>query len=220
MDDPSTTKPPTKPTITLEPMNLHDQSQFDELLRQRIIAGWADTPEILSTWREDIDKGAQFLFWIIPASLSSITTPERYAGHISMSPRTDDHGHPVRHILSLFVTPERRSGGLAKAAVQALEGWAKVEPYGTPDCRALTLNCIHHRYIDDDSSDEWRPFAIRTYARKGIPMPEKGTSVQAWYERMGFVKLGEQPSYPTGEFRDDGTEVLFISCDMRKELAE
>lgn len=220
MESPITNGVQSKPDITLEPMNLHDKTQFDELLRQRIICGWADTPEILETWREEIDKGIQSFFWIIPSSLSSLSTTERYAGHITISAKTDNHGDPVLHIGSLFVVPERRSGGLAKAAVQAVEGWAKVKPYGRPDCKALTLNCIHHRYIDDDLSEEWRPFAMKAYAMKGIPMPAKGTSNQGWYERMGFVKQSEEPSYPTGLYRDDGTEILFIACDMRKELPE
>ena len=220
MEKPATTEVPTKMGITLEPTNLHDKTQFDELLRQRIICGWANTPEILETWREEIDKGILSFFWIVPSSLSSLSTTDRFAGHISMTARTDDHGNAVQHILSLFVVPERRSGGLARAAVQTLEGWAKVKPYGRPDCRAMTLNCIHHRYIDDDSSEEWRPFAIKVYGKLGVPMPDKGTSVQGWYERLGFVKQSQGPMYPTGEYRDDGTEILFIECNMRKELPE
>lgn len=218
MEDPTTKKVQLKPDIALEPMNLHDKVQFDELLRQRILSGWKNTPEVLETWREEIDQNIQSFFWIVPSSLFSVAAPGRYAGHIFMCGKTDDNGDLVQHIHSLFVVPELRSGGLASAAVKALEGWAKIEPYGRPDCRALTLNCIHHRYIDDDSSEEWRPFAIKVYAKLGLPMPEKGTGVQGWYERMGYVKQSEKPAYPTGEYQDDGSEILFIACDMRKDL--
>ncbi|KAM7214574.1 hypothetical protein V8F06_010056 [Rhypophila decipiens] len=228
----------SRPHPLLEPINLHSQSQFDELLRQRKICGWSMTVEDVLTWRSEIDVGKQYFFWILhPCSDSPPDTEGQkqnviYAGHITTS-RLDGPSHPflsaagktngnppdkVQYIGSLFILPEYRTLGLGRKAMSAIESLARVPPYGGPEIKALTLNCLSGRYIDDDSSEEWRPFAEKVYAKMGLPMPERGRSNQAWYASMGFKYVREKPSYSTGFYGQDGKEILFVAVAMRKDL--
>ena len=202
--------------IVLEPMNLYNSTEFDELLRQRILCGWEDSPSDLEAWRTAADAKTISIFWVIPSSLSPLAAPQRYAGHVSMQDRTEPpENELVRHIFNLFVLPEHRRGGLGKAAVQALEKWAKDTPAGAPECKAMTLNSISRRYIEEDG-EEWRGLYTRVCASLGLPAPIKGTSNEDWYARMGYVKLKEQPLYPVTL---DGKEILLIAVSLRKDLA-
>ncbi|KAM7208125.1 hypothetical protein V8F20_001405 [Naviculisporaceae sp. PSN 640] len=222
-----------RPHPLLEPINLHSEAQFDELLHQRKICGWDNTPEVLLAWRSQIDRGLQYFFWIIlPFSPSSPSSKETiHAGHISVAHKSNPYHHltpnsestpadQVQHVKSLFILPEFRASGLGRRAMAAIEAIARLPPYGSPEIKALTLNCLHKRYADDNSSEEWRPFAEKLYAKLGLPMPDPGKSNQDWYERMGFRVLGEEPNIPTGEFREDGSEIFWLAVGMRKDLAE
>jgi GNAT superfamily N-acetyltransferase len=220
MDTLATTEAPKR--NILEPMNLHNTTEFDELLRQRVICGWDCSPTTLEAWRAAADIHTISMFWVVPPSLSQLPAPQRHGGHISMQSRTgppDDKlagaDKPVLHIFNLFILPERRRGGLGRAAVQALEAWAKVEPYGSPECRAITLNAISRRYIEDDG-EEWRGLYTRVCTSLGIETPAKGSSNEDWYTRMGYVKWKEQPMYPV---LLDGSEIMLIAALLKKELA-
>ncbi len=200
----------------LEPMNLYNTTEFDELLRQRVICGWDCSPSDLETWRAAADAKTAYNFWVVPPSLSQLPAPQRYAGHISMSSKTEPPDDtPVRHIANLFILPEHRRGGLGRAAVQGLEAWAKVESDRSRGCKAITLNAISRRYIEDDG-EEWRGFYTRVCTSLGIEMPAKGTGNEDWYLRMGYVKYGEQPMYPVVL---DGSKILLLATLLRKELA-
>jgi GNAT superfamily N-acetyltransferase len=200
----------------LEPMNLHNTTEFDELLRQRIICGWDYSPSDLEAWRAAADAQTISMFWVVPPSLSQLPVSQRHGGHISMNRKTEPpDDKPIQHIFNLFILPEHRHGGLGRAAVQALEAWAKVEPYGSPECKAITLNAISRRYIEDDG-EEWRGLYTRVCESLGIETTVKGSSNEDWYARMGYVKWKEQPMYPV---LLDGSEIMLIAALLRKELA-
>ncbi|KAL1850175.1 hypothetical protein VTK73DRAFT_9737 [Phialemonium thermophilum] len=63
----------------------------------------------------------------------------------------------------------------------------------------MTLHTTSRRYAEDDG-DDWRGL----YARRGLPTPQKGSSNEDWYARMGYVKWKEEPRYPDRLL--DGTE--------------
>lgn len=207
------------PKVVLEPMDLYDSVQFDELLRQRVICGWNNTASVIEAWRDEVGAGTRVMFWVIPPSLAHIEIPQRLGGHISMLSQTSPLDHElanpdksVLHITSLFILPEHRHGGIGRASVEALEKWAKVEPYGSPACREITIHTLSRRYIEDDG-EEWRGL----WGRFGLPTPEKGTSNEDWYSRMGYVKWKEAPRYP--ETLPDGTQILWRASFLRKTLA-
>jgi GNAT superfamily N-acetyltransferase len=161
------------------------------------------------------------MFWVVPPSLSQLPAPQRYGGHISMQSKTESPDdklaradNPVLHLFNLFILPEHRRGGLGRAAVLALEAWAKVEPYGSPECKAITLNAISRRYIEDDG-EEWRGLYTRVCTSLGIEVPAKGSSNEDWYARMGYVKWTEKPMYPVFL---DGSEIMLNAALLRKEL--
>ena len=203
------------PGSILEPMDLHNTAEFDELLRQRVICGWDCSPSHLTVWRGAADAKTASNFWVVPESLSQLPAPQRYAGHISMSNKTEPPDDtPIRHIANLFILPEHRHGGLGRAAVQGLEAWAKVQLHGLP-YKAITLNAISRRYIEDDGED-WRGFYMKVCTSLGIEKPAKGTGNEDWYVRMGYVKYGEMPLYPVVV---DGNKTLLLATLLRKELA-
>src|ERR1700753_3179343 len=99
----------------LEPMNLHNTTEFDELLRQRVICGWDCSPTDVESWRAAADAHTISVFWIVPSSLSHLPTPQRHVGHVSMGSRSEppddkhaDADTPVQHIFNLFILPEPR----------------------------------------------------------------------------------------------------------------
>jgi ribosomal protein S18 acetylase RimI-like enzyme len=205
----------------LEPINLHSTSEFDELLRQRVLCGWEKCRSQLESWRTAIDAQIISMFWIVPHSHSQISAPQRYAGHIAMKrkiePADDKLGHgPVhlQHIWNVFILPEHRSSGLGQAAFRAVEALATVEPYGSPECEAITLNTVSRRYIEDDG-EEWRGFYKKLCDSLKIELPAKGRSNEDWYARMGFVKWKEEPAYA---IELDGNRSMLIAAWMRKEL--
>jgi GNAT superfamily N-acetyltransferase len=206
----------------LEPINLYNTTEFDELLRQRVICGWDYSRSNLEAWRTAADAQTISMFWVVPPSLSQLPASQRYGGHIFMQSRTEPSDDKlthadkfIQHIFNLFILSEHRRGGLGRAAVQALEARAKIEPYGSPECKAITLNAISRRYIEDDG-DEWRGMYTRLCTNLGIEIPAKGSSNEDWYARMGYIKWKEQPMYPV---LLDGSEIILIAAWMRKELA-
>ena len=205
------------PNSILQPMNLHNKMELDELLRQRVICGWEFSLSAIEAWRAAADAHTISMFWVVPPSASLLSAPQRLTGHITMSRKTkvlDDKAVHVLHISELFILPQHRHAGLGKAAVLALEAWARVEPYGSPECMAIPLNAISRRYIEDDA-DEWRGMYARVCVSLGIEVPVKGSSNEDWYARMGYVKYGEQPMLPVTL---DGVDILLNAVLLKKEL--
>jgi GNAT superfamily N-acetyltransferase len=194
-----------KENCTLEPINLHCATQFTELQRQRVLCGWHNETAALESWRAAMDFGTKVLFWIVPIpsgdgdrkdSATTTTTTTRTqvgradsdsdstprAGHISLEsasiyndPELCNPDKSILCISSLFILPAFRSRGYARSAVRILESWARTPPYGSPNCRAVTVSTISRRYIEDDGP-QWRGM----YARMGREAPPKGGSNEDW----------------------------------------
>ena len=213
--------PSANQILELEPVDLHDTLQFAELQRQRVLCGWSHSTSVIEGWRADNDDKTQAMFWVVPASLSEIPPPRRYAGHIAMSKKTYDNKGvddvlPEPNVMdlgTLFILPEHRGQGLAKAAVQTLEGMAKVEPHGWAGCKVMTLNTLARRYVEED---EWRKVAEIPHRLLGAELPVKGASNEDWYARMGYVTWKEVPLYPA--WNEDGSEFTFDASFMWKVL--
>jgi GNAT superfamily N-acetyltransferase len=116
-------------------------------------------------------------------------------------------------LATLFILPEHRGKGLAGAAVRAMEGMAKIEPYGWKECKAMTLNTLARKYVEDE---EWRRVGKWPYENMGAPLPERGMSNEDWYVRMGYVKWKEVPLYRTKD--RDGEDFVFDATFMWKGL--
>lgn len=199
-------------------MNLHEQAEFDELLRQRAACGWNYTPYCVETWRSKMDAKTMSLFWIVPTHLADMPSPSRWVGHVGMtsenSPPDPEYAKADKSVMlmtTFFVLPEYRRGGLGRAATEALEAVAKIEPYGSPSCKALTVETLSRKYTEDDG-DEWRGL----YIKRGRDIPEKGTSIEDWYVRMGFKKWREL--WAIHEKLKDGTDVILLAASLRKDL--
>ncbi|KUI55451.1 hypothetical protein VP1G_02776 [Cytospora mali] len=208
----TTENPPAQPKCTLEPMNLHDQAQADELLRQRKVCGWADKPEDITKWRDKMEGNNRTvsLFWIRPTS-----QPGLRVGHISLDSEArvpdlelaNPHDKSVLTIANLFILPEHRRGGIGRAAVQTLEKWATIEPYGSRNCKTIALTAVSRKYTDDD---EWRAEYLRM---AGVEPPKPGFSNEEWYSRMGYTKWKDERLYPG----PDGYK--FLASFLRKRIA-
>lgn len=208
-------------------MNLHNPDEFDGLVRQRIACGWNYDRKTIEGWRKAMDEKTKPMFWIVaPPSPSAIIEylsekPKRqgpYLGHIALQsvlePPELDLADPDKSLMMLstfFILPEHRYGGLGRAAVQAAEAYARMEPYGSLACKALTLTTLSRQYAEDDG-EEWRG----SYAKRGLEPPEKGRSIEDWYLRMGYVKFKEAPRYR--EMTLDGTEIMLVASFLRKEF--
>ncbi|CAN8106326.1 unnamed protein product [Discula destructiva] len=205
--------PADGPKCVLEPMNLHDQAQFDELLRQRIICGWTNTTACISSWRDWMDKRKRSFFWIKPAS-----QPALRVGHVSLDCETDPldlelanpYDKSVLTISSFFILQEHRRGGLGRSVVETLERLALEEPYGSPNCKAIAIHTLSRRYSEDDRE------RARYEELEGKPAPQRGLSNEDWYARMGYVKWKDQPRYPVSK---ESSPEKFVAVFMRKQIA-
>lgn len=210
---------------SLEPINLHDPEQVAELLRQRVICGWDRRPEVIARWRDETDAGLKAPFWIQPpppppppSSAATSASPNVRIGHISLDSTAsppdlslaNPHDKSVLAITNLFVLPEHRRGGIARAAVDVLTSLAKTEPYGSRTCTAVAVTAISKRYHDED---EWR---ARYEWLSGMAAPERGRANEDWYVRMGFVKWKEEPRYDAEVPGREGEK--FVASFLRKEI--
>ncbi|KAH7153475.1 hypothetical protein EDB81DRAFT_791468 [Dactylonectria macrodidyma] len=209
-----------RPICTLKPINLHNLDEFSELLRQRTICGWNKEPSKIEQWRDEMDNKTKSLFWVVPTQLAEAPSPHRYVGHIALCstvhPENLELANPDKSVFTfdtLFILKEHRGGGFGRAAIQALEACAKEEPYGSPNCKAMTVKTISRKYREDD---ECREIYMRLASRRGMGPPERGTSQEDWYARMGYVKWKEEPGYWTTLV--DGSKILLDEVSMRKRL--
>jgi hypothetical protein len=198
--------------VTLVPINLHDPSEFDQLEHQRKLCGWSFGRSMIEGWRDSMDTKAKSFFWIIKSSADDPESKVR-AGHISIEsevqPPHPELARPDKSILSistLFVLREYRGGGIANAAMDIIESYCRTEPWGSPNCKAVTINTVARKYSEDDEG--------RAIIHKlGIETQPKGASNEDWYARRGYVKFDEEDRYriPTA----DG-EVVIVAVYMRK----
>ncbi|PLB54700.1 hypothetical protein P170DRAFT_432327 [Aspergillus steynii IBT 23096] len=213
-------------TTKLIPIDLHDPSQFAELLAQRIQCGWDNDPAHLLHWRSKIDENLKSLFWITVTSPNpslsdysfsdSDSEPEFRAGHISLDSYSDLNdpllANPDRSALivqNLFIKPEYQRLGLGHKAMNLLEALAPTEPYGSPNCKYVTLSTLSKRHFEVDSP-MWET------ARAILPPGYLNFCVPEWYEKRGYVlwKSLWRKYEPSGEKR--GLELMVDL--MRKEV--
>jgi GNAT superfamily N-acetyltransferase len=212
--------PKPRESCTYEPIDLRNEAECNELLRQRVICGWAYNPVNIEVWRKAIDRKEVVLFWVVPAHLSSALAPKRFAGHVGIEnqcqPPEPDIARPDKTLLeisTLFILPEYRYLGLGRTAMADMEQYAKREPYGSPACKAVTIHTLSKRYWQEEGED-WRGM----WARWGLKTPEKGASSnEEWYARMGYVKWKEDWRYVVKLL--DGTEAKMLAVFMKKQLS-
>ncbi|KAE8351136.1 hypothetical protein BDV28DRAFT_159000 [Aspergillus coremiiformis] len=206
-----TTAISTEEPCTLIPINLHNSTEFAELKHQRQKCGWDYEDTNLLAWRDKQDANLKSFFWItIPSSTESDARRTR-AGHISL----DSYANPpdpelamadrsVLTIQTFFILPEYR-GGLGRRAMDLVEVLAAEEPYGSPQCKYLTLNTISKRYFYEESGFWNKLDRVR---------PQVCTA--EWYERRGYVCWKSESRYR--EPRLEGDEAIVYSDLMRKPL--
>ncbi|KAJ5575304.1 hypothetical protein N7450_009203 [Penicillium hetheringtonii] len=211
----ATIKDPASIECNLEPINLNEKTQFNELQRQRKICGWQYDTQTLQSWKEN--ENPKRLFWITFVDSSNQVSSESTsirAGHISLDP-SSGYLEPCRlrenevdlSLNTFFILPEYRALRLGKCAVRLLEEFAVTEEYGDLRCRYLTLSALSKRYIYDEN---WKGMWAR------IGMPEPSFSIQEWYERLGFVTWKEVPLYE--EITLDGETIVLWEALMSKDL--
>jgi GNAT superfamily N-acetyltransferase len=175
--------------VILTAIDLHNQSEFLEFLEQRILCGWSYTIPTIENWREQIDLKQKTLFWISPSD-----TPDIRAGHISLdstsNPPDPTSALPDKTLLTvqnLFIHPSYSSLGFGGHAMDAIESFAKEEPFGSPNCKALTLNSLTQECLDENL-----PVWLEMWKEKGVERPAWSFwSKVGWYERKGYVKWKE-----------------------------
>ena len=179
------------------PINLQDEHEFEELRQQRIVCGWNFQPQVLEGWRNAISEKTKSMFWItLPSTVDSESSPTKYkrVGHISLDSANDppnlEIANPDKSVLTIagfFIHPAYRGGGLGRTAMSILESYATKKPYGSPNCKSIVIVTLDKRYTEDD---EWRSIWERLGRKEA---PAKGSTSEAWYERMGYVKWKDEP---------------------------
>lgn len=195
----------------LEIMNLYDQTQIDELLRQRKICGWADTQDYVISWRNSMNAKMKTMFWIKPAG-----QPDLRVGHVSLDCEAEPpdlelanpHDKSVLTIARFFILEEHRRGGLGRAVMETLERLATKEPYGSANCHTIAITTLSRRYAEDDQE------RAKYEAWEGKPAAPRGLSNEDWYARMGYVKWKDMPLYQIKNRPDK-----YVAAFMRKRIA-
>jgi GNAT superfamily N-acetyltransferase len=208
-----------KTKCELIPINLHNESEFEELRQQRVICGWNFDQKQIEGWRDAMSQSFKSMFWItIPSIENSASSSKEIqrAGHISLDsvsePPDLELANPDKSVLTIatfFIYPDHRGGGLGRTAMTLLESYATKEPYGSTNCKIIAINTLDKRYWEDD---EWRTM----WKGHGRDAPVRGTSNEAWYERMGYVKWKSEPRYQ--QRTEAGEPALLIASFLRKKL--
>ena len=153
-------------------------------------------------------KGERALFWIaLPlemrkddvAILKRDTETFIPAGHVSLD-KVDDPSPgidpdptlvapdwSVLSVSSLFVLPAFSGCGLGRFALTECELLAQREPYGSPNCRCLSLWTLSARYAAG-GEEGWD--GIGRWERLGMAVPKR--ALGPWYESLGYKKYKEE----------------------------
>ncbi|KAJ5579785.1 uncharacterized protein N7459_005770 [Penicillium hispanicum] len=199
----------------LEPVDLQDPEQFTEIREQRLICGWDHEAHTLQQWQEKQAEGLKNLFWIM-IPVNGDADQSTRAGHIALDaythPPVPDLARADRSILtihSFFILPVYRAGGLGRHVMGLLEEMATQEPYGSPNCRFITLCGLSKRHVYDERP-EWRG----VWARLGQSPPS--FSIQEWYEKLGYESWKEAPVYEVKAL--DGEVIKIWEAFMKKKI--
>jgi GNAT superfamily N-acetyltransferase len=193
--------------LRLEVIDLHNQQDINDFIVQRKICGWNFSQEIIAKWRDAGDKGLKTMFWIVLHDKDSTKV-----GHISLASRAepDDpdlakEDRSVMTISTFFILPQHRSGGIGRKVMDVIEDMATKEPYGSPNCRAIAIDTLSHKYYDHDNP-YWDQLKEEL---------ENQPSNQLWYERRGYVPFKVLPRY---QEKTIGGEITLDAVFLRKEL--
>jgi GNAT superfamily N-acetyltransferase len=149
----------------LLPIDLEDATECSVLFDQRILCGWGQ--EKIPSWRESMRKGERAHVLDSPPSgdeKGRRSGSEKRCGDVRSgraclagsgrhpSPGIDPDptlaapDGSVLTISSLFVLPVFSGCGLGRFAMRECERLAQQEPYGSPNCRCLSLWTLSERY--------------------------------------------------------------------------
>ncbi|KAL4787018.1 hypothetical protein BJX76DRAFT_51848 [Aspergillus varians] len=200
-------------TCTLEPIDLSEPSQWEELLQQRLACGWDNTPEKLAFWHKQQEADLKSFFWITVSSADPSPDGEQTtirAGHISLNAYAEPADHDLANaektnltISSFFILPKYRAGGLGRSAMERIEALATGQPYGSPNCEYITLDCMSKRHYHDE--------VMGLVVKAVMPICN-----QEWYEKQGYVAWKEEPRYE--HTMPDKTKFVFCATFMRKRV--
>jgi GNAT superfamily N-acetyltransferase len=193
--------------LRVEVIDLHKQQDFNDLIVQRKICGWNFSEEVVAKWRDLADKGLKTIFWIV---LPHQDDPK--VGHISLASEAEPHDpdlaqedKSVMTISSFFILPQYRWGGIGRKVMDLMEDMATKEPYGSPNCKAIAIDTLSHKYYHH-SHPLWEMMKEHL---------ETQPSNQLWYERRGYVRFNEKPRYVE---KTIGGDIIFDATFLRKEL--
>lgn len=199
--------------INLTLINLHDKDEFDELTSQRIACGWDFSQSDVETMRNAIDQKIKSTFWI---TLSD--NPTRI-GHISLDSYTSPPDpqlaladKSIMTVQTFFILKHHQGGGIGNKVMNVIESMAQKEPYGSPDCKIVTVNTLSKACFDRNL-----PGWLDLWKRKGEERPEWSFwSKEDWYVKRGYVKFKEEVRF--GGDMDEAKVAPFVAACLRKNL--
>jgi ribosomal protein S18 acetylase RimI-like enzyme len=205
----------------LVPLDLLNEDQLNILEFQRTICGWDYERSVFSEWHEAVVAGTKAMFWVTVPSKQDDSQDDVRVGHISIESKTHDGkdldlANPDKSVMTIsnvFVLPEHRGGGIARAAFEEAERLATVEPFGSPNCKWIAITTFTGRFVFKDSEDKeehdyWKePRAKIDNINYNIP----------WYQRMGYEVFRTAPRYPYK--LKDGTEILCVAAFLHKPVS-
>lgn len=232
--------PSSPPGTRLVPIDLSSEAEQAILLTQRKICGWgtAKVPKWVKSQASGLNT---LFWITIPPSLAPTALQQTLpliqrrgasddvevllpTGHVSLdrvdTPEEDGRAPDpslaapdgsVLHISALFVRPEFQGLRLGAFAMDQAEQLATREPFGSRNCRAVTVNTMAGRHLPGGLEG---PDGVGLWERIGEKMPEKDNAV--WYRRRGYVVYKEAPRWSAVAL--DGETVEFWEVAMRKEL--
>lgn len=222
---PTTTKANGPPEgAYLIPVDLSQPIEHKVLYDQRVICGWG--ADRIDKFKKGMAKGERTLFWIaLPSNYKSEHTPTFKrgedeilpVGHIAIDKKDDpeDDYQPdptlvapdgsILEITTLFVLPAFGALRLGAFAMDQCEMLAQQEPYGSRNCRAVTLTTLSSRYLPGGIEG---PDGMGRWEMLGEAMPLRDNI--SWYKRRGYVAYKEEIRY--------GVDLKWYGLFMRKEL--
>ena len=199
----------SSPAIKLTLIDLSDESEFEELRQQRVLCGWNYDRSYLEEWRDAMSKKLKSLFWI------TLDDDPRRIGHVSLdaysTPPDPDLATADRTVMTIqtfFILQESRSKGLGGHIMDIVEDMATKEPYGSPNCKTITVNTLSNA-----SLKAGLPIWIPMWEKAGIERPEWSYwSKEDWYNKRGYVKWKEDPRYDavTAEAKVASLDAAFL----------